>query len=58
MTNPPPQEKRTTKKPVDAQRRPAAAPSDGVDEAQLRRLLDAMTAMRDGNFRKRMTVRE
>ena len=57
MTNPPPQEKRTTKKPVDAQRRPADAPSDGVDEAQLRRLLDAMTAMRDGNFRKRMTVR-
>ncbi len=38
-----------------AQRRTAARSTDGIDEAQLRRLLDAMTAMRDGNFRKRLT---
>ncbi len=33
-----------------------AAPTPAVDEVQLRRLLAAMTAMRDGNFRRRLTV--
>ncbi|HEU4512078.1 MAG TPA: HAMP domain-containing protein [Nocardioidaceae bacterium] len=52
----------TTKAPHGGSRAPsvrsqvAATASDGVDEAQLRRLLEAMTAMRDGNFRKRLTV--
>src|SRR3954463_8515245 len=32
------------------------APGDDVDPAQMRRLLGAMNAMRDGNFRKRLPV--
>ena len=42
-----------------SRRRPAAPPGadDQVtDPAQLRRLLDALNAMRDGNFRKRLPV--
>ncbi|MGZ4597238.1 MAG: HAMP domain-containing protein, partial [Actinomycetes bacterium] len=39
---------------VDTGRRQDAG--DGLDPAQLRRLLDAMTAMRDGNFRKRLPI--
>ena len=54
-TNPPSQLDRG-QKPPPSQRRAAAPPQDGVDEAQLKRLLAALTAMRDGNFRKRLTV--
>ncbi len=37
-------------------RRPARADDLGTDPAQLRRLLEALNAMRDGNFRKRLPV--
>jgi hypothetical protein len=37
-------------------RRPARAEEIGTDPAQLRRLLEALNAMRDGNFRKRLPV--
>ncbi|HET6694176.1 MAG TPA: HAMP domain-containing protein, partial [Pedococcus sp.] len=54
-TNPPtPAGRKAAKQPP--KQRSAEASSDGFDEAQLRRLLDAMVAMRDGNFRKRLAV--
>src|SRR5512144_3296253 len=55
-TNPATQMGRKRPKAPPSQRDAATSSSDGVDEAQLRRLLSAMTAMRDGNFRKRLTV--
>jgi HAMP domain-containing protein/signal transduction histidine kinase/CheY-like chemotaxis protein len=48
--------KRRTAKAPAAQRRPAGYSAAPVDQAQLRRLLEAMRSMRDGNFRKRLTV--
>ncbi len=48
--------KRGTPKMPAEQRRPDSTTPPPVDPAQLRRLLDAMTAMRDGNFRKRLPV--
>ncbi len=44
---------KTTKTPPSQRR---AAPNGQAGDPQLRRLLDAMVAMRDGNFRKRLTV--
>ena len=35
---------------------PVPAPVSAIDAASLRRLLDALTAMRDGNFRKRLPI--
>ncbi|HET7532439.1 MAG TPA: HAMP domain-containing protein, partial [Nocardioidaceae bacterium] len=54
-TNPPTAAGRKAAKQPPKQRS-ADVSSDGFDEAQLRRLLDAMVAMRDGNFRKRLAV--
>src|SRR5262245_54101747 len=46
-----------TKGAVTASARRSARVDDmSTDRAQLRRLLDALTAMRDGNFRKRLPV--
>ncbi|HSE08128.1 MAG TPA: HAMP domain-containing protein [Nocardioidaceae bacterium] len=48
-------ERGTSKDPAARRSRVPDQPTD-VDDAQLRRLLDALSAMRDGNFRKRLPV--
>ncbi len=54
-TTPPPAARRGSRS-SSARSQAAATPPAEVDEARLRRLLEAMTAMRDGNFRKRLTA--
>src|SRR6187549_942789 len=46
----------TTKAGSPGQGRPPRNADPGMDDAQLKRLLGALTAMRDGNFRKRLPV--
>ncbi len=53
-TAPKPEARRKASKTPPAQRRRTT--NGAADDPQLRRLLDAMVAMRDGNFRKRLTV--
>ncbi|MFF9404547.1 HAMP domain-containing protein [Streptomyces anandii] len=42
--------------PADSRRKPRAGATTAVDTAALNRLLAALVSMRDGNFRKRLTV--
>ncbi len=41
---------------LDSRRKPRAGATTAVDTAALNRLLAALVSMRDGNFRKRLTV--